>query len=73
MERENRYFVLKRKDMEAVLAPAELRALEAINNKVDLHRIEQGKAPLTCVVVEHDWPEYGPTWDAIERRVDAGN
>lgn len=29
----------------------------------------KGKKPLECVVVEKDWPEYEPTWKAIEARV----
>ena len=29
-------------------------------------------APFRCVVVEHDWPEYEPTWQAIEKRMNAG-
>ena len=29
----------------------------------------KGKEPLDCVVVESDWPEYEPTWRAIEARV----
>jgi len=28
---------------------------------------------MKCVVVEHDWPEYEPTWAAIAARVDGAS
>ena len=33
-----------------------------------LKSAEIGRPPLGCVVVESDWPEYEPTWRAIEAR-----
>ena len=33
------------------------------------HRTAIGKPRLDCVVVEVDWPEYEPTWEAIEARI----
>jgi hypothetical protein len=68
--RENRYVVFKATDLQAVgLTEAELNFLKAINSKVDQYRIESGKPDFQCVVVEKDWPEYEPTWKAIENRV----
>ena len=36
--------------------------------KIEMARVHEGKAPLDAVVVESDWPEYEPTWKAIEAR-----
>ena len=47
----------------------ELIELRRIQAKVGEHRTGIGKPPLDCVVVEADWPEYEPTWKAIEARV----
>lgn len=69
MERENRYLVIKHKDAALYLTATERLILVAIAEKVDSHRINRGKPSLTCVVVESDWPEYEPTWQAIEQRV----
>jgi len=71
MQRENRYLVLKRTDLEAAeLSGAELETLRSIAGKVDQARSARGKAPLECVVVESDWPEYLDTWSALAQRVD---
>jgi hypothetical protein len=35
-------------------------------------RRRQGKKPLVACVVESDWPEYEPTWNAIEERTKFG-
>jgi NTP pyrophosphatase (non-canonical NTP hydrolase) len=32
-------------------------------------RNQLGKPPLKCLVIESDWPEYEPTWKAIEARM----
>jgi hypothetical protein len=70
MKREIRYLVLKLKDVQC-LSQADQAALKYIAAKVDVIRMGRNKIPLACVVVESDWPEYEPTWQAIERRVDA--
>ena len=69
MIRENRYLVLKRKDIQAHLSDYEAEQLRQIAEKVHRGRIAQGKQALECVVVEKDWPEYESTWSAIELRV----
>ncbi|CAI10466.1 hypothetical protein p1B283 (plasmid) [Aromatoleum aromaticum EbN1] len=67
--REARYAVLKSADVMQCLTVSELIELQRIQAKVEEHRAEIGKPPLDCVVVESDWPEYAPTWRAIEARV----
>lgn len=69
-EREQRYIVLKVKDIEAAHFDGKtLAALNYITTEIDANRKGDGKQPLQCVVVESDWPEYEPTWRAIEQRV----
>jgi hypothetical protein len=56
--RENRYIVIKLKRLTARQSAMVQKILPSI--------------PLACVtaaVVEKDWPEYEPTWRAIEARV----
>ena len=67
-KRENRYFVLKFKDIHSILDESEHQALHEICNKIELHRLKNDRGALECVVVESDWPEYEPTWKAIEER-----
>lgn len=68
-KREDRYLVLKRKDIAATLTKTETEILEALLWKIEKYRLNQGKPLLKCVVVESDWPEYKTTWDAIEVRM----
>lgn len=67
--RELRYLVVKLKDANKYLTPTERDTLERLAAKCSLGRIDDGKRILECVCVESDWPEYGPTWAAIEQRV----
>lgn len=68
--REIRYVVLKASDVSAAgLTNTEMDSLEAICRKVDQYRNDAGKPDLRTVVVEKDWPEYEPTWQAIESRM----
>lgn len=74
-ERENRYIVLKRRDVEAcgkLLTPEAWSAFETIEKMVNQIRLNSGKQPLLALVVESDWPEYEQTWDAIKRRMEGG-
>lgn len=71
MIREYRYIVLKRKDVKAALTEDERGLLNSLCGKISDYRIGEGKAPLECVVVESDWPEYETTWESIELRVDS--
>lgn len=70
MIREHRYFVIKLKDLNAALTTTEIGLLNQLAVKVHKYRVTHQKSPLECVVVESDWPEYEPTWKAIESRVE---
>lgn len=67
--RERRYIVVKISDAKKHLTPTELGILELVARKTALERRVTGKPDLQCVVVERDWPEYEPTWMAIEARM----
>jgi len=74
MERENRYLVIKRTDLEFALENLPDHygdILSQICKEIDAVReVYRKQEPLKCVVVEHDWPEYESTWQAIAKRVD---
>ena len=70
-KRELRYIVIKIKDARAALTGLQLDHLESLCARVNEYRHDFGKRDLACVVVESDWPEYEPTWKAIETRVAA--
>lgn len=71
-KREDRYLVLKRRDIRNSLTELEQHLLHSIAAKVHQYRTQtMGKEPLHCVVVQKDWPEYEPTWKAIEDRMTA--
>lgn len=65
-KREERYIVFKVSDLGNSLKGYEIRRLA--QEYAEQRRLK-GKKPLECVVVEKDWPEYEPTWKAIEARV----
>jgi len=73
MKRENRYLVFKRKDMLEHLTPEQQSFLEGIAFQIELGRKACEKSPIECVVVEHDWPMYEDTWQAIEQWVEIIN
>lgn len=62
MQRENRYIVIKHESLSR-LTPKEQQ---------DFYQLIGAAGTVDGVVVESDWPEYEPTWQAIERRVDGG-
>ena len=68
-EREERYIVFKISDVLEHLTTTEAIHLARLYESQRVGRREAGKAELECVVVEADWPEYEPTWRAIEARV----
>lgn len=74
-ERENRYVVIKKADIEAAELPEIFcKQLAYICDLVESHRVcKREKTPLECVVIEHDWPEYEQTWEAIKQRVESEN
>lgn len=67
--REERYIVFKLSDVEEHFTPGERQQLARLAEVQRVGRSEGGKPLLECVVVESDWPEYEPTWKAIEARV----
>src|SRR3989304_1450348 len=67
--RENRYLVIKWSDAHKALNIDQTYALSCAVNVLNAMRVKAGRGVLECVVVEKDWPEYEPTWEAIERRV----
>ena len=68
-KREERYIVFKLSDVEEHFTPGEKQQLARLAEIQRVGRSEAGKPPLECVVVEADWPEYEPTWKAIEARM----
>lgn len=66
--RENRYLVLKIKDIEKYLNANEIKTLMEYAGGIELRRSYEGRRRLVCVVVEDDWPEYKQVWDAITKR-----
>lgn len=70
-EREDRYLVMKRSDIEKYLPVDRKKLLDFIASNIRDGITFDGKEPLQCVVVEHDWPEYEQTWAAIEARMKA--
>ncbi|MEG1903881.1 MAG: hypothetical protein RR212_05745 [Bacteroidales bacterium] len=70
MERKNMYAVMKHTDIDSALSDSDKLLLSAILSKVERYRKENGKDELVAVVVEKDWPEYEPTWEAIKTRVE---
>lgn len=66
MIREDRYIVLKRKDIEKALEDGRI-------DYFDLDALSWIKEELPSrkyVVVESDWPEYEQVWKMIEERVE---
>lgn len=68
-KREQRYYVLKLSDLQGTISFADLLYLYEISRKVADRRAQEGKEQREYLVLEGDWPEYEPTWQAIEARV----
>lgn len=65
MIRENRYVVIKLKDLD--------KLKQTTNIRCELFALEELTSMLperSYVVVESDWPEYEKVWKMIEDRVD---
>ena len=71
--REPRYLVIKIKDAVKYLSEAQCFALTTLAARVEKGRSGDGKPALDSVVVERDWPEFEPTWAAIEARMKSSN
>jgi hypothetical protein len=68
-KREFRYLVMKFKDVRKYLTDTEKEILLTLTKKITKGRCDDEKDQLDCVVVESGWPEFEPTWKAIQRRV----
>ena len=68
-QREERYIVFKLSDVERYLTDADRAYLAMMKNEIDAGRDCANKPPFKGLIVESDWPEYEPTWKAIEARV----
>lgn len=68
-KREPRYIVFKLTDIEKYLSVGQLNDLMRIGDAIAASRSYHGKPPFNAVVVEQDWPEFEPTWAAIEARM----
>lgn len=74
-KREHRYIVFKISDLIQIdkqfgKLGSLLAEVTRLGDKVAYFRERNGKPPLECVVVESDWPEYEPTWQAIRMRME---
>ncbi len=67
-ERENRYLVLKNKDIERYLTEEQHDALQRMRLQIEAGRIEDHREIRDFVVIESDWPEYERVWQMIEHR-----
>ncbi|GAC1030452.1 hypothetical protein thsps21_12790 [Pseudomonas sp. No.21] len=65
-QRENRYIVIKRKDL---IAAAESGAVDASFAEV-LDIVRDNLPTRECLVIESDWPEYEPAWQMIQARME---
>ena len=68
-KREDRYIVFKLSDVERYLTAADRTYLEMMKNEIDAGRDCANTPPFKGLIVESDWPEYEPTWRAVEARV----
>ena len=69
-QREERYFVFKKKDIDRCTLPENVYDLiEKIGVHLSSMRLRLGIPDRNYVVVEDDWPEYEKVWEMIEARV----
>lgn len=68
-KRQDRYFVIKHKDLDATLTEDEQHFLNTIALKIDRSRFARGKPALECVVIESTKPEYEQVWKLVEERL----
>jgi hypothetical protein len=68
-KREQRYVVLKIKDLLAHVPPAMIEQVDVVGQMIAEGRARDGKPPFNAVVVEQDWPEFDLIWEIIEARM----
>ena len=67
-DRQERYTVFKDTDVGEALTPDQCTDLIQMHETMQASRENNGKAPLVCLVIEEDWPEYEIVWKMIEKR-----
>ena len=67
--RKERYIVFKISDVERYLTDKDRANIAMMKMEIDAGRDCANKPPFKGLIVEADWPEYEPTWRAIEARV----
>lgn len=72
-KRENRYVVLKRKDVHGTLTLEELGQLNSICVRVEEQRRLLAKPKLRCVVVESDWKIYDEVWALVQQEAEGAS
>ena len=70
MNREHRYYVAKKKDVEKYLPDEQQLQFDRLLTKIRVGRLNDGKSDVQTVCVDSDWPEYETVWKMIEARVD---
>lgn len=68
-QREDRYMVIKRKDL-ALLSPTDRDLALTLMGELSTIMDTWNAPKRQYVVVEGDWPEFEPTWAAIQARVE---
>ena len=69
---EERYLILKKKDVQKFLPVHTAMTLLDICRTINACRISEGRGELKGVVVEDDWPETPVIWSMIEARMTGG-
>ena len=67
---EERYIVLKIKDVLDHLPAEDIHRLRAMSRKIDRSRVNEGRKPFTCLVLETDWPEFEPALNLLKARIE---
>lgn len=70
MKLEQRYIVLKGKDVEKYLQNNQKDTLVDICAVISMERAAAGRNVMEAIVIEKDWPEYKPTLKLLSERVD---
>lgn len=69
MERENRYIIIKRKDVDKYLSHDQKNQLAQICMRLAASREADGRPNIKAAVIESDWPMYEQVWQLVEEWV----
>lgn len=70
---EQRYILLKIKDVDQALTSTEKAYLDSLLLKISSWRQANGKAELEGITIESDWPEYSELKEKLLKRIGAQN